>query len=393
MLRVRDDIVLGLVIGNIDEQYPLDKTGFKSLKIVSTIDSYIPTMELDLPDTVNFFTERITLADGLPIKIQLGTSEDDVQVYKFRVHKFQEYKENGASFYRIIGYYDVPQFFLATGNKPFRGTSNSVMQQLAQQNGLEFEGDGSSDNQVWLPRNDRFCVFAQKTMVHAWASDSSLFKLAVTPTGKMRYRDVFKFDPGAKMPTFVNTDEKPGKGMFQMKDNSSVSRSGNNNIQGGGYGHRLVTQRLESEFQKTKEKVKFRRLMPKLEVSKEVRGILKATPGSPGVLHTEFAPIDCGNVHAKYWEAEYQNKRLARLFSLGARLLVEVPTGVEVLEPVRYMPQYMPGVSEADVKEQAQGVYVVTAKAITVQMANYFESFELYTTGSASDPGRTEDQE
>lgn len=391
MLRVRDDILLGLVIGGAE--FPLDVTGFKGMRIIHTIDTFVPVVEVVVPDTLNFFVNKVTLADGLPMEIHLGVSEKDLQVMKFRVHKFSEQQENGATFYTIVGYFDVPRFYLATGNKPFTGTSSSVMSQLASASGMEFDGHGSSDTQVWLPRNDRFCVFAQNVMMHAWASDSSLFKLAITPTNVMRYKDVFRFDPGAKMPAFVNTDGKVDKGMFQMRDHTNLTRSGNNNMQGGGYGHRLVTQLVANEYQKTKDKVKYRRFMPLLEVSREVRGIVQGAPGSPGVQHTQFAPINCGNVHDRYWEAEYQNKRLARLFSQGARLLVEARTGIEALEPVRYLPHYLPAVSEADIKEQSQGVYVVTAKAINIQMNNYFESFELFTTGTAADPARTEDQE
>lgn len=392
MLRIRDDIYVGLVIGN--QQYPLESTGFQSLKIVSSLDTFVPMLEIQLVDNLNFFSSSITLADGLQLQVQLGTTERDWETMFFRVHKFRQNKENSSNLYAITAYLDVPLFYLATANKPFAGTSYAAIQAIAGRSGLSFKGDATSDSQVWHPRNDRYCVWAQKIMQHAYAGDQSLMKIGVTPLKELRFRDVMRADlSNTAMPSFVSGESESSKRIYQMVDAQAISRSGFNNAMGGGYGHRLVVQKAETVFQQTRDEIPFKRWSPYLEVSRDIRGQVTGAAGSPGVQVVEFSAIDCGNTHAKYWEAGYQNRRQSRLFSVGASIMTQQRTGVNILEPVRYLPINTPAAVGLSTKEEVRGVYMVTAKSIRLEMGNYVERFELFTQGSNYDPSKTNSQE
>jgi hypothetical protein len=391
MYRVRDNVYLDVLIGG--KSYPIEVTGFVSLKIVSSLDTFVPMLEFVLVDSINFFTEKITLADGLLIRVNLGSSPKEFDTMLFRVHKYKDVKTNGASHYTITAYLDVPAYFLATSNVPIQGTSTSVLQTIAGYAGMSFDGDSTSDDQVWLPHNARYCAWAAEVVKHAYAGDSSLMRLGVNPLKKMIYRDVMKIDVSGTLPVFVNTDHNVGKNIFQMLDQQTISKGGHNNNLGGGYGHLLVTQGATAEMQTTRSTVGFKRFSPYLEVGKEVKGLVQNAAGSPGVQRVQFAPIDCGNTHDNYWSAEYQNKRLSRLFSVGARWYTDAQTKVDLLDAVKYLPKYAPGAVDAANKEQVQGIYIVTAKSIKLQMGNYFESFEGFTNGSATDPSGTNSQE
>lgn len=392
MLRIRDDVYLGLKIGGMD--FPIQHTGFVSLKIIQSLDIAVPMMSIELVDSLNYFTQKITLADGVTLQITLGQSEQDFDVMDFRVNSIKDQKAEGAARYLITGYLDVPLYYLATANKPVTGTSTQALKYIAGISGMAFRGDNTADSQVWIPRNDRYCVWASKIRQSAWRGAESFMKLGITPRKEMRYRDVMSLDIGGDMPSFVNSDPQVNKRIFQMLDYSTKSRAGFNNINGGGYGHRLVVQRVSSDnLQEVTDKVKLRRFSPFLEVSKAVRNAVQSAPGSPGVQQVEFAPIDCGNTHDRYWEAQYQNKRLARLFSMGANFMTDNRTKVDLLEPVRYLPSNAAGAVGITDKDQVRGIYVVTAKSIKVQMGNYVEVFEALTTGSNRDPSRTATQE
>jgi len=390
MLRIKQDVFLGFVIGGVD--YPLEATGFNSLKIVSSRSISVPMVEMELVDSFNFFSEKVTLADGVQLKVLLGTSQEEYDTMVFRVFSFSDPKAGGSTSVKIIGYLDVVAYYMATANKPISGTSYNVLKAMADMAGMTFEGDATSDDQVWIPGNDRYCQWARKIVAHAYGNDMSLMALAVTPLKVMRYRDVMALDVSGDMPAFVNGDSRPKSKIFQMRDSHSLSRSGSNNASGA-YGHRIVVQRANAELQTVRDAIRYKRFASFTNVAKDVRDAVKNAEGSPGVLNTQFSPIECGNVHEHYWEAQYQNARLSRLFSTGATLLVEDRTKIEVLDPVKYMPSSAPGATGAEAKEQVQGIYVVTSKAVVVQMGNYFERFELYTSGPSTDPAALGNQE
>lgn len=391
MLRIRDDLFMGLVIGGRD--YPLEATGFTSMKIVSTRDTSVPMLEFRVVDSLNFFTSKVTLADGVQLQVLVGTSKEEFATYNFRVYGFTEVKVNGASQYTIIGYLDVPLYFLATANAALTGSSSSVLKQIAGLAGMGFSGTPTSDSQVWLPINARYCQWAREIAAHGYASDQSFMTLGVTPDKVLIYRDVMAMNLSQSMAAFTNTEPQVKKQVYQMTDNRSFTRSGTNNAAGGGYGHLLVNQVAGAQLQSTKSKVGFRRFSPFLEVNKDVKAVVQGAAGSPGVQHVEFTPINCGNTHSRYWEARYQNQRIGRLFSMGATWMTEARTGIDILQPVRYMPSTAPGSTGSSGKEQAQGVYVVTAKSIVAQMGNYFERFEAYSFGSNTDPAQSASQE
>ncbi|QXV74128.1 hypothetical protein [Rhizobium phage RHEph12] len=116
--------------------------------------------------------------------------------------------ENSASF-NIMGApsithgqgYNVIKLNAVLNNVPFlrrvvtglyEGPSNQVLQKIAGEVGLKFQGDPTGDAMVWLPNNKTLAGFVRSVVNHGWVGAGSCMMVAVNSASEMLYRNVMQ---------------------------------------------------------------------------------------------------------------------------------------------------------------------------------------------------------
>lgn len=354
-------------------EFPVEESGLQTLTIHSSVRLFLPTVQLDLMDNQNFFTNQVPIEDGIRIEILIGdNSGDNPKSLKFRIWKWKNANQAGVPLFSIVGYLDAPMYMHQSSNTGMRGTSTAVLEKIANTSGLKFSGSGSNDMQVWLPGNQRYCTFAEQIAKRGYLNDQSFFQLATTLLGEMRYRNLSLLNTNSDVPFFTRSDEKiNNRDTYQITDQRHITNSGFANASGG-YAHQVVAQAIHRDTESTK-KLTIKRLTENFMLNTEVKKQIDRS-------RVDFAPIDCGNVHPKYEAAAYQNLRSSMLYAFGNEVKIEEQASVDLLELVNY-DSFMTDNTGNSKNATFTAAYVVTGKIIHVTTGNYSEVYQMYTTG------------
>lgn len=372
MLEIKTGLFLGLSINGMD--YPLEKNGFQKLVMVSNRRMSTATFELVFSDLTDWINKKITLADGVPIVIKLGRSIDRYDVYKYRVWNYKRDPSRTVPQYTVYGYFDAPKWFLEAWKKPINGTSSSALSELASKCGLTPECDPSNDNMLWLPGNERACMFARSIAERGWMDANGCMVIGMTLDGRFLYKNLTNLPRTGPIFTTGNVP-----GTANVIDNRYLTNSGYGNATGG-YKHALRQQNIDGKRDSWNE-VNVQRKTQQFQLNKDVRGMLKKG-------RIDFGPVDGGNTHRYFHRALYTNMRSALLYSQGVELMIDqrTPLKFDLFEPFIYEAYDPPATGEPRLTEQFRSVYYVTAKAIYIEQGNYWEKFQGYTTGVNKDP-------
>jgi hypothetical protein len=155
----------------------------------------------------------------------------------------------------------------------------------------------------------------------------------------------------------------------------------------GGYKH-LVRPQLIHEYRDSIQDLQVQRKTQNFQLNKEVKGMLSKS-------RMDFGNVDAGNVHRNWDKARYQNIRTAMLYSMGIELMIDqrTPLDLDLFSPITYKPYDPPVNGNATATQQWSCVYYVTAKAVYIEMGNFYEKFQAYTTGINTDPDGRNSQE
>lgn len=381
MYHISDRIVVGIYIDG--KEFPTTNAGFEYIHLVATSRFLIPTLTCVLIDSFNVFKKLITLADGVTLTVRIGKSLDNFKDYFFRVFSVKSYNEQGVSKYKIAAYTDYPKYFNETATLALTGTSSSVIGQIATKFKIPFVGVPTSDNQVWLPNNRRWCVWAKEIAKFGFSNDRSCMKLAMTSTGELRYVDINKISYSNAPEFLVGTPNN--RNVFEVLDIKTVGTSGTMNAISG-YNHKLIVQDLSSG-NRVKSTVDLKRISSNTQINKGIKSSIKQAK-------VEFSPITVGtqNTHDNYHEAQYQNTRIGNMLTQGVEILVQSVTNVDIFDPIAAKTKTTPSVDQIEFDGSNSGNYVVTGKAIKITGANYFEKIVAFRDGTNSDPGKTDTQ-
>lgn len=330
---------------------------------------------MDLMDNNNFFTEQVPIADGVQIEIQIGDdSETQPYVMNFRIWKFDPMSVGGVTSYKIVGYYDSPLYMLQSATDSIRATSYSALQQIASKAGLDFDGDQTSDLQTWMPRNQRYGVFATEIARHGYLDGKSFMKLAVTMDGLMLYKNLSNLDTNKVSAYFIHEDPTPRGDsipVYQVFDRKHIAASGMKNARGG-YAQSVVKQSVLKEGSTTSD-LNVKQLTENLMINSDLKEEIDRN-------RVDVRPIDCGNVHDKYEEALYQNYRNSLVYAVGVNVLLQQQADLDLFDLVNYT-VYQVGNSDPELNEALTATYLISSKVVHIQVGNYFEVYGLYTTG------------
>lgn len=379
MLEIKTGVFLGVSIDGQD--YPMEKNGFQKLVLVSNKRMSTATCELTFSDLTDRINKEVTLADGVPLVIKLGRSIDDYDVYNYRVYNYKRDPARTTPQYTVLGYFDAPKWFLQAWKKPIEACSSKALEEIAGACGLKTDCDPTNDDMLWLPGNERTCMFARSIAERGFLDDKSCMVIGMTLDGMFKYKNLTTLpDTG---PTFT-----PGHvpGTANVIDNRYLVSSGYGNSIGG-YKH-LVRPQLIREFKDKIDQLDVKRKTQTFQLNKEVKGMLQKG-------RIDFGDIDAGNVHKNWDKARYQNLRTAMIYSMGVELMLDqrTPMSLDLFSPFLYEAYDPPAAGKAKLTEQYRCVYYVTAKAVYVEQGNYYEKFQGYTTGINKDPDGKGSQE
>lgn len=370
--RIKDRLEIAIFFDG--KEFPLDRVNvFNFLHMSSSTRLGLPMVRLSLLDSVHWLTKNVSLADGVKIQVVIKV-KDKPTTYKFRLNLHKTEIAASGIQYDIDGYLDAPRYWLESSTTPIRGSSYDVLGTVAQQTGLTYDGTRTADVQLWHPMSKKFFHFVREVVDHGYKDSKSCMQSAVTLGGELRYRDVSQVLPVKGR--FVSS--KYRNGTFIATDYKPKSFSGLMNALSG-YASEFYAPSIHTDDSVTKDKVSVSKRNTQLAMN-------SALHKNIGKSAVQFRPIDCGNVHAKYEEAIYQNRRLSNLYSMGVELVTPDVTGLEPLDWVSFEAGTP---SDKAQNRPLSGDYLVASKAIYIQGINYFEKFELYRMGiDARIPGQ-----
>lgn len=339
-------------------EFPLDTQNLLHfLHIGFSTRFKLPTVHFAVSD-VQHTLDTISLQDGIPITIAIKPMQGQTTYYNFR--KFHHKKVfNGKCFtYEIDGYLNCPLYWTGTTTAGIQGTSSDVMQTIATNCGLQYNGVTTNDSQLWVPRNRTYGEFAKAVASRGYISNSSYMVNGVDAAGTLFYQDVNNL-PSSKANIVLG---QLVQGSYTAIDYHPIANSGMNNKMQG-YQHTRYDQSLISATpSQSYDQISFTPDAPGYFVNTAISQAI--TTG-----YKSFGGIDVGNTHSMYEQAVYQNRRFASLYSLAVEFQLYTPTQLTLFDRFTF---------SVDTDAQKQdvpyaGVYTIAAKALFITGANYSE--------------------
>lgn len=383
MLSINDQVHLEIKIDG--DPIPSGHNVVNRVDVCSGGGKLFPTAAMTLSDGSSAFSRSRALTEGNPIDILLSRSHKDANynVHKFRFFGSHKIPTPAGQDVRIVAIINTPVFINKAPSIHIEGTSEDALRKIATDCGLKFSGPSDfngrkcDDKQVWLLMAQKYCSAALDIARHGMIDKQSCMALALTSQGELRYRnliDVLNKPPSeidvAIVHATLPSDGDSGKRQYFARDPRDVNFTG---LMANytNYGTKRVTNNTDGDID-LEEKVDVNTGSKALPINSDVKGKVETT-------RVEYSPRDCGNTHKNYERAEYQNRRLLALFSQKLVLLVDLPTGLELYDPVIYR--------QADVDPSVplsqNDVYIVTGKTIAIRGGRFYcERLEIAKIGT-----------
>lgn len=361
---LKDRIIIHLRIG--DKEVPLRDNFIDSVHIVESVLLKVPMMTLVVKDVIQYFTYHNLLVDGAPIELSIETDKRHT-VYYFRMFNNKESTPEGTTTHRIHAYLDVPRYWTESLVTPIRGSVSAVLKQICDLSGLTFDGPVTADSQLWIPRNKRMSTFAQETAEHAWISETSCCKMAVTTDKKMLLRDISKMATDTPIQYFSNKPNTDSQTLI-TGDYAVLTASGLTNAQSGYRDTRVAQSTVGPDD--TFKALGLAKNSTKLMLNQAIHDGLAQN-------RVSYAPVNVGNIDPSYEKALYQNNRLLNLFSFGLEFMTNQFVDAQLLDVVN-CEIAKPNVEGA---EAQNGKYIVGTKVTYLAGLNYYTKCLVFRHG------------
>lgn len=352
-----------------------------SLALLEGTACTAPSLMMILNDNSQTLTKDLCLTDGNQIIVTVGKTPNDLKTVTRQYRLFSVMQMAGQSGPRlqVLGIYDAPKYTTESARDSYEGTSSAVMKQVAEKCKLDYDGPedfngrGTVDNQIWLSVSKNRGAFVQQNIApYAYVDEHSAMYAALTSLGVLKFRNLMDIaaTPMADIKyVFLHNigegDQDSSKQVYRVDQSKERSDAGLMNSMSN-YGSMQIVDGPSGVTQ-VEDKVDVKTSAPYLAINDQVAQTV-------GKAKITYGPIDCGNVHDKYYRAEYQNKRQLALFSERVSVLISEPTEVQLFDPVLYKQ------ANADPSRPVRNsdIYIVVAKTIfVVGGQNYGERIEL----------------
>ena len=347
--RVKDAIELSLIINGLE--YPLSAgNSLNFLHIAAGTKMLLPSLHFSVVDVTNSMS-KMGITDASPIQVILSC-DGVVTARNFRVNNW--FNPPGSEIFNIDGFWDSPRYRTGTVGGAIGGTSNMAMTKIAEACGLGYDGVITNDPQVWLPRNRTFGEFAAYIARHGYIGDQSHLIHVIDSLGVLRYKDARAVER-----LFLGAYGYVADKAYRIQEFQPSAKSGVNNALGG-YRKTRVAQSVFSDT-KLHETLSFQPDSKNVLLSKEAREL-------QGRGSFSYSPIDFGNTHESFQQAQYQNHRFDSLKSLSCEFMIFNPTKMEPLDSLNFT-------TEPSSPSQYDGAYSISHKVIYIQGNTYAEKF------------------
>lgn len=321
----------------------------------TSLKSRVPVMAMVLSDTGSILDRVPLVRDGTRINITLQAGGSSQYTYKFRLFDYKRQPMPGSVSWHFDAYWDVPLWWAGASDRSYRGSTHSVLQEIANLCGIPYEGIPTADARMWSQQGMRYCAFAKYMVQRGYASDQSRMTLGFDLDGTLYYKDVNKLES----PKYTLTNKQMQPGMLPLADYRPESDSGyaNRNIGYSSTFHRqsLVRPQTISTLEVTPNTVS-------LQMNNDVKSAI--VQGAP-----RYSTIDVGNSENSE-QAIYQNARYGALFSQSVHML-----STSMHMPIRLLDWVNTTftLDSGGVDEFNSGLYLITDRAIRIEGPNYSE--------------------
>lgn len=334
------------------------------IHMVCSTRIHVPMIHMSITDSLDFLVNNKLLFDNCLITIVIGDQSSQSTTYEFRLNSFTNpgsvVSDNRSI--EIDGYLNLVKYWQSTSSTSFTGTSSALLANISSKCSLNYIGDNTSDSQTWFPRNMPFYEWARSSSERGFKSDTSCMQLGIDLSKTMIYTDVAKMDA----PVGKISIGKPKDGFLYALDASPSSSPGaKNNL--SGYSSSLIEQDLMTTESAVTSTIKLVRGIYKrsLAINTDVRD--EASTG-----RVRFSPIDPGNVHPKYEQAMYQNRRISNLYVNKLEVIVNEPSSLKLLDCVTVHMD-----NEHRRIDKLGGNYRLTSRVVYFNGMDYMEKLEL----------------
>lgn len=332
----------------------------------------IPCALIIFADHTNILRSSHAIVDGTKITLVLGPDAESASTLTFSVFAVREYDEGGVHMLRVVCALDAPVFLFDTRSFSIRGTSLDALAKVAKFSGLTFDGGGlqTSDIMSWVSATCSPKKFANDIAQHMWISEEALPKMFVTADKRMVVRDLNAlFDKEPKAYWLFNHKPADKRPVYNLHEFKPKSLSGIFNGMSN-YGDKLL---WSSSDGKTNElstvTVKGR---DPLNINSDTRGDIA------GARKAYARPTNDINIHDKYMQAYYSNKRQSMTYTETARCLIlgGCPE-VDLFDIVDVSAGIISASREVKIDEKLSGKWLVIGRTRTFASGMYSEAFLL----------------
>lgn len=356
----------------------------------------IPILKLILNDQTGSLDEDLNLQDGTKISIKLAKQRESVKVRKFRVFHFAKQTTSAGPKMTVTCIYDAPKWTAGVYTESYRGSSDSVIGQLAASAGLEYDGAGGTDDvMTWLNINKTRTAFSEDIAMRGYASEQSCMYRVLTVDNKVKYKDVYKsLSEAPKWSLHQNTDEATASATpIVIRETQNASASGLSTHMMN-YGQYQYEHSLDVAGQTSTTGLNAPVFGSALPINSEVRGEISDRGARVNYTgwDTGTEPKPASNLHHEYEPSMYQNLRYLGLLSERIKVLTDEYTETETFDCVEYKHADAEG-AEFKEKKALAGKWLIGGRTIWIKAGHkYCEVFFLYRptlmeTGSTDSAG------
>lgn len=356
--KLKDELELTIYFNG--EEYPLDSgNSFNELRLSESTKLILPTLYLNIVDSANTLLDKGFL-DGTIIKLCILSKGKVLQELEFVLYSYRVSYNGGAYSYEIDAYLNVPKYWCGVLMNPLQGSSSSIMQQIAQNCGLVYEGDVSQDRRSVCSLNTPYWQLARKVCNTAWGGNQACFHHGVTLDKVLRFKNIMRISKVTKTLKAFNAPE--GKDELSISSYFCTSNSGSLN-RAGGYREILVIQSVVENPEVIKE-ISIKTDSNNPDVSASIRDQIQRG-------YIRFSPISCSLGDNNLNKGKYYSGRIDKIFSYDISMQGTEPTKLALFDLVDFVAKGKDETPDSVVS----GKYILTGKTITIQGAVYSETY------------------
>lgn len=373
--NIKENVFIEMTIENHD--LPLTPNIFNEVTVTEHVMQVAPTLAFSLNDASSATVQEFHLTDGMLVSIKIAKTPDSQQPRSnFRIFSGDVNRSHASGHYNSFNcLLDVPKYLGKSVSTAVVGTSSEVMHTICTECGMQYQGDVTEDRQTWIGAGVSYSNWAKHTADAGYISNNSCMVLALRDDQTLLYKDLMQIAIAPTKYTLVDTQEIPDSPTtLIMYSHLHHSASGLLN-HWCNYGYVLYSEGVDGNI--LLNQLKVLKPAPYLAISQKMREEIT-------VSRLDISPFNCGNVHANYAQALYQNFRLKSTFSECLSVLLLEVSNIQLLEVIQVL--IGTNVLEPNLTVKS-GNYVVIAKTKVLRNGvTYGERLELlrnstYNTG------------